>query len=192
LFSRGYTFDENSIAAFHSSENMRMILKTNRLLLREFTCDDAEFFLRLVSSDEYKQGIYDTGITTLDQARNYIEESLIGLYRKFGFGLWVMCDKTTKNPLGMAGIISRDYLPEVDLGYALLPEHFRKGLTFEACQVVCEYARSTLNRPQILAVVSPGNSASIALLQKLGFVFKGTVLPPKGREVLNQYAKILT
>ncbi|MBW7874783.1 MAG: GNAT family N-acetyltransferase [Candidatus Cloacimonetes bacterium] len=169
-----------------------MILETNRLLLREFASGDADFFLRLVSSEEYKRGIYDTGITTLQQAKNYIEETLTGLYRKFGFGLWVMCEKSTGCPVGMAGIISRDYLPEVDLGYALLPEYFRRGLAFEACQAVCEYARSTLNRPQILAVVSPNNLESIALLQKLGFVFVGTVKPSKGKDILNQYAKILT
>ncbi len=168
-----------------------LILQTERLFLREFTKKDAAFFLRLVSTSEYKNGIYDTGITSEAQARDYIEKSLRGLYRKFGFGLWVMCDRETQNPLGMAGIISRDCLPEVDLGYALLPEHFRKGYTFEACQAVCEYARISLNRPQILAVVSPTNAPSIALLHKLGFYFKGIVQPPKGGETLNQYAKAL-
>ena len=43
---------------------------------------------------------------------------------------------------------------------------------YEAAAAVLRYARSALGLTRILAITSPGNAASIELLQKLGFRFE--------------------
>jgi RimJ/RimL family protein N-acetyltransferase len=67
--------------------------------------------------------------------------------------------------IGMCGLLKREHLDAPDLGYAFLPEAWGRGYAFEAARAVMEEAK----RDRVLALVSPGNAASIRLLEKLGF-----------------------
>jgi RimJ/RimL family protein N-acetyltransferase len=73
--------------------------------------------------------------------------------------------------IGMCGLIQREELDGIDLGYAFLPESQGQGFACEAGQAVLEYANKQLGMRRILAIVSPGNDKSISVLQKLGFSF---------------------
>jgi RimJ/RimL family protein N-acetyltransferase len=66
-------------------------------------------------------------------------------------------------------------LPDVDLGYALLPEFWSKGFALESASAVLAYARGTLGLKRVAAVVNPDNQSSIRLLEKMGFEFERMV-----------------
>jgi [ribosomal protein S5]-alanine N-acetyltransferase len=86
------------------------------------------------------------------------------------------------NFVGAAGL--RPYKLEdriFALGFYLLREYWRQGLAEEAARAVIDYAFGTLNATRLFAGHHPENSASRALLTKLGFVFSHEELyPPTG------------
>jgi [ribosomal protein S5]-alanine N-acetyltransferase len=148
------------------------ILETNRLLIREFTPDDAEFILELLNEPAFIQYIADKGVRDLAGAGRYLRNGPCVSYTKNGFGLWLVALKDGGLPIGMCGPIRRDTLEHPDLGFALLARHTGMGYAFEATSAVLAYARNALKLDSILAITAPENPASIRLLGKLGFRFE--------------------
>jgi RimJ/RimL family protein N-acetyltransferase len=91
--------------------------------------------------------------------------------------------RVTGNPMGMCGLIKRNSLPEVDLGFAFVPEFWGLGYAKEAAEACVAWGRDTLGLRGLLAVVSPGNASSIRLLEALGFLRKATMTFAPGDEV---------
>ena len=142
---------------------------TERLILRPFTLDDAPFILRLLNEPSFIENIADKGVRTLAQAAEYLEKGPLASYAAHGHGLWLVQHGVTGNPMGMCGLIRRETLPEVDLGYALCPEFWGLGYAREAAEACVVWARDGLGLQGLLAIVSPGNAASIRLLEALDF-----------------------
>ncbi|OHB33055.1 MAG: hypothetical protein A2882_14950 [Phenylobacterium sp. RIFCSPHIGHO2_01_FULL_70_10] len=145
-----------------------VILQTERLTLREAGPDDAAFILELLNAPGFLRGIGDRGVRTLDQARSYIEERMVESYRLQGFGMWIVTPRTGEAPIGLAGLVKRDVIPHVDVGYAFLESAWGKGYAREAAAAVLELARGRLGIDPVAAIVNPDNLASRRLLEKLG------------------------
>ena len=161
-----------------------MVLETERLLLRRFTLDDAQFVLALVNDPSFLRYIGDKKVRTLDDARQYIQNGPLASYERNGFGLYVAELKTSRTPVGMCGLLKRDELPEPDIGFALLPDFWKQGFGFEAANAVLSEARESLHLQRILAITSLDNDASIALLRRLGFTLDRIVrLSPDAEEL---------
>ena len=167
---------------------MEPSLETSRLTLRPFTRDDAEFLLELVNVPEFHEHIGDRGIRTLEQAREYLDSKLKETYERHGFGLMRVALKETDQSIGMAGVLKREALEDPDLGYAFLPAHWRKGYAFEACEASLQHARETLGFKRVLAAVSPANTPSIRLLEKLGFTYERMVSLGDEEDPIKLYA----
>jgi ribosomal-protein-alanine N-acetyltransferase len=149
------------------------VLETERLALRHFHRDDAAFILRLLNEPAWLEHIGDRGVRTLEDAESYIQKGPVEMYGRLGFGLFLVELKEGAVPIGLCGLIKRDTLEHVDIGFAFLSEHWGKGYAFESASSVMSWARDALKLSTILAITSQGNSASGRLLEKLGFHFKG-------------------
>ena len=152
-----------------------MILETERLQLRLLSVDDAEFILRLLNEPSFIQNIGDRGVRTVDDARAYILKGPIASYEKFGFGLWVVETRFESTPIGICGLLKRDVLADVDIGYALLPEFWSQGYALESASAVITYASERLGLKRVVAVVNADNQISIRLLEKMGFKYERMV-----------------
>lgn len=150
------------------------ILDTERLRLRTLTLDDAPFYLEVVNSPGFIEFIGDRGIRTEDEARKAIAEGPIAMQAALGHSLCMVERKKDGAPVGMCGLIKRDTLPDVDIGYAFLPQFFGQGYATEAAAGVLAYAR-TLGIRRLLAITSPGNIGSNAVLKKIGMHFEEMV-----------------
>jgi RimJ/RimL family protein N-acetyltransferase len=160
------------------------VLETTRLVLRWLEMGDADFILQLVNEPSWLRFIGDKGIRTVDDARNYIETGPVAMYRRFGFGLFLVELKESGESIGICGLIKRDTLEDVDLGFAFLPAFWGKGYAFESATAVMEYGRRTFALTRLLAITSPENEASVRLLEKLGFHFERLArLAPEAAEV---------
>ena len=148
------------------------ILETERLLLRQFSIDDADFILRLLNEPSFIQNIGDRGVRTLEDARSYILRVPIASYERNGFGLYLVILTETGTSIGMCGLIKREALEDVDIGYAFLPEYWSKGYAIEAAMAVKEYARDGIGLRRLVAITDPENLASIRVLEKLGLRFE--------------------
>jgi ribosomal-protein-alanine N-acetyltransferase len=151
------------------------VLETPRLKLRKLTLDDAPFILRLVNEPSWLEFIGDKGVRDLDGARKYLREGPIGMYERHGFGLYMTEVKESGAQIGMCGLIKRDTLPDVDIGFALFPEFWGRGYAHEAAAAVLEHGRRTFDLKRIVAITSLDNESSIKVLEKIGMQFERTL-----------------
>lgn len=152
------------------------ILQTQRLVLRQLTPGDAPFIFELVNDPDWLRNIGDRNVRSLDDARAYIEKGPMDMYARVGFGLWLT---TLKNgtPIGICGLLKRDTLEDVDIGFAFMPAFRAQGYAHEAAAGTLSYGRDTLGLRRIVATTVPHNDASGRLLEKLGFRFEKMIRP---------------
>ena len=151
------------------------ILETARLVLRTIGVDDAPFFLELVNDPAFHEYICDRGIRTLEAARDAIEKGPVLMQATLGHSIYLVELKSDATPVGMSGLIKRDTLDDVDIGYAFLPQYRGKGYAYEAAEAVLAHARRDVHLRRLVAITSPGNAGSIALLTRLGLQFEELV-----------------
>jgi RimJ/RimL family protein N-acetyltransferase len=147
-------------------------IETERLILRQFTIDDAAFVLELVNDPAWLRHIGDRGVRTLADARAYLRKGPLASYARNGFGFNLVELKSTGEPIGGCGLIKRETLADVELGFAFLPQFRGIGYAEEAARATLKNARHVLGFERIVAVVSPENTRSVRLLRKLGFNYE--------------------
>jgi len=168
---------------------LKNVLHTERLTLRCLEEGDAPFILELLNDPAWLRFIGDRGVRTVEAARGYLEDRIISMYRKFGFGLWMVELKSGGKPAGICGLVKRDTLPEVDLGFAFMPEYRGLGYAYESGFAVRNHAITTLGLARLLAITSPVNADSVRLLERLGFTHERE-MPWAGdeKDVVSVYA----
>jgi RimJ/RimL family protein N-acetyltransferase len=160
------------------------VLETDRLSLRRLTEDDAAFILDLLNQPSFIEHIGDRGVRTLEDARRYIRDRMVGSYQRHGFGLHLVVLKQTGELAGICGLVKRDSLEDVDLGFAFLPQHWSKGYAVEAAAASRDHAIRDVGLTRLVAITSPSNVRSIRVLERIGFAFEKDIrLPPEGEVV---------
>ena len=144
------------------------IVTTDRLRLRRLTLDDAPFILKLVNEPSWLEFIGDKGVKSEDDARGYLARGPIDMYSRRGFGLYLTELKEGAIPIGMCGLIKRESLADVDIGFAFLPEFWGQGYAYESALAVIAHAKRDFSMTRLVAITSPGNGKSIRLLGRLG------------------------
>lgn len=150
-------------------------LETARLSLRRLEASDAAFLVELLNQPSFLTNIGDRGVRTVEDAHRYLREGPLAMYARHGFGLWHVSRRADGAVLGLCGLLKRDVLPDVDVGYALLPQFWGQGYAFEAAQATVRHASSRFALSRVAAVVSEGNAGSIRVLEKLGMKFERMV-----------------
>jgi ribosomal-protein-alanine N-acetyltransferase len=171
----------------NSADNAVVILETERLVIREMIDDDAAFVFALLSSPGFLKYIGDRGLRSVDDARTFIETRYRQSYRDNGYGLYTVELRSDATPIGICGFVRRDTLPGPDIGFAFLPEYERMGYGFESALAMMDHGRQHLRFAEVLAITTRDNTASIRLLEKLGFTLRDTTQGPEG-ELLNLYS----
>lgn len=164
------------------------VLETDRLTLRHLSTNDAEFILELLNEPSFLRFIGDKGVRTLADARDYILNGPVAMYNRLGFGLYLTELKEDGAPIGICGLIKRDALEDVDIGFAFLPKFWAKGYAYEAASAVMAYGKDILGLKRIVAITSPDNDASGKLLEKLGMRFERIIRLSEGAEEVRLFA----
>ena len=152
-----------------------IVLETQRLTLREFVRNDAAFLLALLNSPGWLRFIGDRTPRSLDDAEKYIADRLVSSYQKFGFGFYVVTPKDSSIPVGMCGLVKRDTLDDVDIGFAFLPEYFGKGYALESASAVLKLGVERFHLKRIVAITNLDNTSSMKLLEKIGLTFEKVI-----------------
>lgn len=152
------------------------VLETERLRLRHFERRDAAFILELLNEPSWIANIGERNVHDLTQAETWIEEKLVAVYARLGFGFWAVERREDGALLGMCGLIKRDSLPEVDLGYAFVPRAWGLGYAREAAAACLRHAHEALGRQTLLAITGPENQPSQRVLASLGFKLRETTV----------------
>lgn len=168
---------------------MSLVCETERLQISHFSLEDAPFILRLLNEPSFICNIADKGVRTLDDARTYLQNGPLSSYARNGFGLGRVSLKTTGELIGMCGLIRREGLTDVDIGYALLPEYWSKGYARECVLGVLGSAACQHGLSRVVAVVNPDNRDSIRVLEGAGFQFETMVTLPGESTPIRLFAR---
>lgn len=151
------------------------VIETERLSLRQLSNDDADFIINLLNQPSFLRYIGDRGVRTVADAHRYIQNGPVASYAKLGFGLYLVELKETGASIGICGLIKRETLQDVDLGFAFLPAYWSKGYATEAAEAVLRYGRNVLGLGRIVAITSVDNHDSGKLLTKIGFKYESLI-----------------
>ncbi|MCB0383646.1 MAG: GNAT family N-acetyltransferase [Psychroserpens sp.] len=169
-----------------------IIAETNRLLLSKITVEDAPFLLELMNTPGWIKYIGDRNIKTVKQAETYIENNQLKCYETHGFGYYKIQVKAENlKTIGTSGLLKRDNLDHVDIGFSFIPNYHGKGYGFEAASEIINLAKTKFNIKTLCAITLPINQPSIHLLEKLGLSYQKTVKPFDNDEELLLFAKNL-
>lgn len=162
---------------------MTHILDTARLRLRTLTLDDAPFYVSVVNTPQFLYWLGDRKIRTEAQARDALAVGPLTMQSMRGFSIYLVERLSDGAAIGMCGLIKRDTLQDVDLGYAYLPDYAGQGYAVEAAIGVLGHAKA-LGLTRVVAITSPGNDASDAVLRRAGMRFEKMVrLTPDDKEL---------
>ena len=167
------------------------IPETERLTITEMLEADAAFMLELLNSPAWLKYIGDRGVRTLEDAERYILTRIMPSYRQNNFGFYLVKLKDDNASIGICGLVKRDGLDHVDIGFAFLPVYEGRGYGYESASAVMQYAKTTLKLDTIVAITTKDNLPSINLLKKLGLNFKQLVRLPGDEEELMLFERAL-
>lgn len=163
-------------------------IQSARLMLRRFTFADAAFFVELLNDPDWIRFIGDRGVRTEDDARAYMAKTYIAQYERLGYGLYLVQTAVDSTPIGMCGLIKREGLDDVDIGFAFLPIFRGQGYALEAATATLQYGRDVLKLKRVVAIATPDNLSSIALMKKIGMEFERATRLHDDAEELVVYA----
>lgn len=143
-------------------------LKTSRLILRRFTKADAEDILLLLSDENVNRFLPMFPLKSISEAEEYLKESYLDTYEAEQGHRFAVCLKEDNRPIGYVCVSDKD---SHDFGYALLKEHWGKGIITEAALAVIEMLKIS-GFGYITATHDINNPASGAVMKKIGMVYK--------------------
>src|SRR6266849_5230574 len=135
---------------------------------------DAAFVVELFNDEAFLRNIGDRKVRTIADALEHVRTGPAASYERHGFGLYVVEENTGK-AMGICGLLKRETLEDVDIGFALLPEFRGRGYAMESARAVVELAREKFQLKRLVGLAAPGNEESIRVLEKLGMKFERMV-----------------
>lgn len=142
---------------------------TERLILRHWQDSDLDAFHRL-NSDERIMHFFP-----FRRDRNEASEVLIRFrttIARDGFGWAAVTLRDSGEVIGFAGLarvnFETEFNPAIEIGWRLMPEHWGKGYASEAARSLLSHGFSDLGLDRIVAFAVPANTASTAVMQRIG------------------------
>jgi len=146
---------------------MNIILETPRLILRQFTEDDALLVLRLNSQPEVVKYVHEPLLETEESAREILLNVILPQYQN-KLGRWATHTKHDNEFIGWCGLKYLQESDEIDLGYRFHPSAWGKGYATEAAGHTLAYALSEQKIEVVTGRAHIQNLASLKVLEKIG------------------------
>jgi len=154
------------------------VLVTERLLLRPVTASDYAALQAHWAAPDVRRFLFDGTMLSPAEISEAIEDSTRD-FAAAGYGLWLIQEQDRTDLTGTAGLRLLDDLG-LEIFYSLAPASWGKGYATEAAGAVVEHALGPLGLPEVLAEVDAGNTASVAVVERLGMTAFDVVPGPLG------------
>jgi len=148
-----------------------VVLTTARLIAEPLVPEHHDAILEMHQDPRAMEGL--GGIRDAVATQAYIQFN-VAHWQRHGFGLWVLRLRDDGDIVGRLVLrhLDLDGVDEVELGYALKPPYWGRGLAMEASTRACDYAATELRLASLVAQIRPTNLPSIRLAERLGFTFE--------------------
>jgi RimJ/RimL family protein N-acetyltransferase len=167
---------------------MDYALTTDRLVLCPVTAADQAALLAHWTLPDVRRFLFDGAALSAAEVSETIEESARD-FAAGGYGIWLIRECGRAEPAGrelagtelagtelagteLAGTAGLRPLDDVGLEifYSLAPGAWGRGYATEAARAVVGHALGTLGLAEVLAEVDEGNTASVAVVKRLGMI----------------------
>jgi len=149
-----------------------VVIRTDRLLLREWTAEDAPALALLAKDPRVKRFISAGRPSTDGEIADFIARQM-ATQAELGWCRWALelREPGTNDPRGVVGFCGPglSFPPDPELGWWLRPELWDRGLATEAGTAALAYCFETLGMPRVICVVHRDNTASRRVAAKVGF-----------------------
>ncbi|WP_030775702.1 GNAT family N-acetyltransferase [Streptomyces sp. NRRL F-2664] len=145
---------------------MTPVLRTERLLLDPYTREDEEAFVALFQDTRVSRWMGD-GPATEAEDRALFGRIFTKVYAEDLFDVWAV--RRDGRLIGHAEIKRTDGVDGHEIVYALAPDAWGSGLGTEMAQAVVAHGFDCLGLTEVHATVAAPNTASLALLTRIGF-----------------------
>ena len=151
------------------------ILETERLLLRVQQAGDFERYAEMLA---HPSSLHISGPLLRHEAwRRFLQ--MPGAWMVQGFAMFSVVEKSSGRWMGQAGPWCPDGWPGTEVGYSFHMDARGKGYATEACAAAMDYAFDILGWDEVIHSISPENTASQTVAQRLGSRNRGPgKLPP--------------
>lgn len=146
---------------------MKIVFETNRLVFSEFSTTDWPLIFQLNKDPVVTRHTHDL-LSTEEQARQVLTNSILPQYRLYQYGRWAVYIKEGNTFIGWCGLKFRPERKETDLGYRFMQAWWGKGYATEAAKACITYGFEQLQLPFLTAWAEPANAASIKVLTNAG------------------------
>jgi len=146
---------------------VKKILETERTFLREMTQEDYGDLCGILQDKEVMYA-YEHAFTD-EEVQNWLTNQL-KRYEQSGYGLWAMIDKKTGVFIGQVGLTDQNVegKQELEIGYLLKREFWKKGYGIEAAKACKEYAFQVLDKDRVTSIIRDTNYASQRVAERVG------------------------
>ncbi|HWS52798.1 MAG TPA: GNAT family N-acetyltransferase [Pyrinomonadaceae bacterium] len=153
---------------------MAVALETERLILRPWAGEDAAALFEMCRDAETMRYVGDgRPWAGVERAREWLARKAAASAGR-EFGKWAVVEKGSGRLVGSCGFDPpSETMPEVELGYLFARDSWGRGYATEAAGACMRFAFDALRLPRVVARVSPANTPSRRVLEKLGFDFEG-------------------
>ncbi|MCP3674269.1 MAG: GNAT family N-acetyltransferase [Gammaproteobacteria bacterium] len=144
------------------------ILETERFILRVPTLRDAPLILELFNQPDCVQYMGDKNLKTVEDAEKFLEDRFLSMYKKYGFCLFIIQLVSLKVSAGICGLVKRDSMDDVEVGYAILSAYQNQGIALETGLAVRDYAFNVLGLKRLAGLTAVDNYGSAHVLERIG------------------------
>lgn len=146
-------------------------IETARLRVRPYRESDLDPLHRLWTDPDVRRYLWDDKVITREVAADTMHASMAST-AQHGFGHWAVCPAGGDELLGFCGLRLIDETPDVELLYGLAPAHWHRGLASEAGRALLRFGFESIRLPRVYAITDTPNTASAAVMQRLGMQFE--------------------
>lgn len=161
-------------------------LETERMICERVRRDHQQDLERLLMDPRITPTLWarERPITTEDVAASL--EDKLRHWENYGFGQWVLRDRTTGEMLGRGGPqwTYASGIHEIELGWVIIPERWGQGLATELARASLDVAFGPMDLQEVIAYALPHNIASRRVMEKTGFIFEREIVYEQLRHVL--------
>ena len=146
---------------------VRTVLETRRLTLRELQASDLDCVTGMLSDPEAMH-FFGT-VYTREQSVTWIARQQ-ERYAIDGYGYWLAIERDTGEPVGQMGVVQAevDGVSEPSLGYIVQRAHWRRGLASEAAASCRDWVFDRQPVSRVITLVRPENLPSLAVARRIG------------------------
>jgi len=148
------------------------MIETERLKMRPLTRDDLSWLVAMRTRPEVYEYLGGTRMQNPESIAKRLEYYL-KCYETVGIGTCLMSLKETGEPVGCSGLQPLEDSGEIEVGYTLQPEFWRRGLGYECAMGWLDFGFNTFGLERIVAIAVKDNVGSWRIMEKCGMRYEG-------------------